>query len=217
MKRLVVLALAAAAVLMLPAAAAAKPRLSSGDSKAIADVLTRYIPAALERKDLRLAYELSGPQIRGGMSLKEWLHGGIPIYPFPARGDRVEGWVLKWANPGDVGLDLLVQPRKNSGTGPIAFNIQMTKKNGRWLVDSFWPQAMFSEAGKAPKVFSERDLLPGGSSASADRGRLSPVWFAVPGGILLSAILLVPLGYLLHVRRRDARHYREYLQLHGER
>ena len=215
MKRLALLA-AAAALLALPPAASAKPHLSSADSQAIAAVLTRYIPAALERKDLRLAYELSGPQVRGGMSLNEWLHGGIPIYPFPARGDKVEGWVLKWANPGDVGLDLLVQPREDAGIGPIAFNIQMTKHNGRWLVDAFWPQAMFSEAGKPPKVFSERDLLPGGSSAAADRGRLSPVWFAVPGGILLAAIVLVPLGYLLYARRRDARHYREYLQLHGE-
>ena len=215
MKRAALLA-AAAAVLALPPAAAAKPHLSSADSKAIAAVLTRYIPAALERKDLRLAYELSGPQIRGGMSLQEWLHGGIPVLPFPARGDEVEGWVLKWASPGDVGLDLLVQPRKSSGIGPIAFNIQMTKSNGRWLVNSFWPQAMFSEAGKEPKVFSERDLLPGGSSAAAVRGRLSPLWFAVPGGILLSAIVLVPLGYFVYVRRRDARHFREYLQLHGE-
>ena len=175
MKRVLPL-VAVAAVLLLPGTAAAKPHLRSADAKAIAAVLTRYVPAALERKDLRLAYELSGPQVRGGMTLKEWLKGDIPVYEFPARAGpvRPSDWVLQWAEPRDVGVDLFLQPRHGvTNVGPIAFGIDMVLRNGRWLVNNFVPQAMFSPAGKAPSVFSQADLGPSGRSADAPSGRLT--------------------------------------------
>src|SRR5512135_1917412 len=77
-------AVVAAALLLSAAPSASAARIATADRAAITAVLNRYVPAALERKDLRLAYELSGPYVRGGMTLKEWLHGGIPVYPFPA-------------------------------------------------------------------------------------------------------------------------------------
>lgn len=210
-------AIAAAALLLSVVPPASAARIATADRAAITAVLNRYVPAALERKDLRLAYELSGPYVRGGMTLKEWLHGGIPVYPFPARGSSFGGWLLSWKAGSDVGLSLLIQPRKGAKTGPIAFDVQMTKQHGRWLVNAFLPRATFAGAGKPAKVFSERDLLPGGGrSSDTGSGRLSPVWFAVPGGVLVGLIVLVPAGYFLYARRRDARAYREYLEARGE-
>ncbi|HSP72597.1 MAG TPA: hypothetical protein VLN26_09530, partial [Gaiellaceae bacterium] len=149
-------------------------------------------------------------------TLKEWLHGGIPVYPFPARGSSFGGWLLSWRAGNDVGLSLLIQPRKGAKTGPIAFDVQMTKQHGRWLVNGFLPRAMFAGAGKPAKVFSEQDLLPGSSRrADASSGQLSPLWFAVPGGLLLGLIVLVPAGYLVYARRRDSRAHREYLDARG--
>ena len=204
---------------LLPAAvpSASAARIAQTDRAAITAVLNRYVPAALERKDLRLAYELSGPYVRGGMTLKQWLRGGIPVYPFPARGSSFGGWLLSWKTGDDVGLSLLIQPRKGAKTGPIAFDVQMTKRHGRWLVNAFLPRAMFAGAGKPAKVFSERDLLPGSTrSPDATSGQLSPLWFAVPGGLLVGLIVLVPAGYFVYARRRDSRAYREYLEARGE-
>ena len=210
-------AVLAAALLLAGVSSASAARIAKADRAAITAVLDRYVPAALERKDLRLAYELSGPYVRGGMTLKEWLHGGIPVYPFPARGSSFGGWLLSWKTGDDVGLSLLIQPRKGAKTGPIAFDVQMTKQDGRWLVNAFLPRATFAGAGKPAKVFSERDLLPsGGRGSDAASGRLSPLWFAVPGALLVGLIVLVPLGYVVHARRRDSRAYREYLEARGE-
>jgi hypothetical protein len=76
---------------------------------------------------------------------------------------------------------------------------------------------MFAGAGKPAKVFSERDLLPGASrSPDAGSGRLSPLWFAVPGALLVGLLVLLPAAYVVHTRRRDARAYREYLAARGE-
>jgi hypothetical protein len=211
--RVLIALLAAAAVLAAPASAA---RVAPAERRQITAVLDRFVPAALERKDLRLAYELSGPYVRGGMTLREWLHGGIPVYPYPAAGSHFGGWLLSWRDGDELGLSLLIQPRKGAKTGPIAFDVQMTKQHGRWLVNAFLPRAMFAGAGKPAKVFSERDLLPNGSSRDAASGRLSPLWFAVPGGLLGGLVIVVPLGYLLYARRRDARAYREYLAARGE-
>lgn len=212
--RAAAVAVAALALVAVPAAAA---RVSPDERAAITAVLDRYVPAALERKDLRLAYALSGPYVRGGMTLREWLHGGIPVYPYPARGSHFGGWRLSWQSADDLGLSLLIHPRPGAKTGPIAFDVQMTKSHGRWLVNAFLPRATFAPAGKPAKVFSERDLLPGSSSGAAATGRLSPAWFAVLGGLALGLIVLLPGGYLLHARRRDARAYREYLALRRER
>ena len=215
MTRLAAILLLVVALALPAGAAAAKPKLSKKERAAITAVLDEYVRAALERKDLKRAYELSGPQVRGGMSLWEWLHGGIPVYPFPARDAHYPGWLLSWKQGDDVGLDLLIQADPKTRLGAIAFNIQMTKVRGRWLVNAFLPQATFSDPREGAKVFSEKDLLPNGGSALGGDARLSPVWFAVPAGVLGLVLVVLPVGYLVYARRRDRRAYQEYLAARG--
>jgi hypothetical protein len=211
--RLAIAVLLASLLLPATAAGAGKPKVTPRERAAITAVIDRYVQAAVERKDLKRAYELSGPQVRGGMSLREWLHGGIPVYPFPARDRHHPGWLVTWRDGNDVGLSLLVQAVPKTRLGAIAFNIQMTKVQGRWLVNAFLPQATFSDPRDGAKVFSEQDLLPGFASAVGTMARLSPVWFAVPGGLAVLVLVVLPLGYLVYARRRDRRAYREYLRL----
>jgi hypothetical protein len=218
-RRLVLTALLVS--LLLPAAqasAAAKPKVTPAERAAITKVIDEYVPAALERKDLRRAYALSGPQVRGGMTLRQWLHGGIPVYPFPAEGAHFPGWLVTWRQGDDVGLSLLVQAEPRTHLGAIAFTIQMTRSHGRWLVNAFLPQATFADPRDGAKVFSEQDLLPSANaSALGGDARLSPVWFAVPGGIAAIVFVLLPVGYFVYARRRDRKAYRDYHQLTGGR
>lgn len=212
--------LAVLAALAVPASAAAeaKPKVTPAERVAITKVIDAYVPAALERRNLELAYDLSGPQVRGGMSLREWLGGGIPIYPFPARDRHFDGWIPTWRDRTNIGLDLLIQADPKTRLGAIAFRIQMTKLAGRgWVVNAFLPQSTFSDPRDDAKVFSERDLLPSGTqSAAGTDSRLSAVWFALPGGLLFAVFVVLPLGYLAYAKRRDRRAYREYLELNGE-
>src|SRR4051812_31144909 len=200
MRRIAVVALASL-LLGAPAASAAAKRLAPADRKAIRAVLTQYIPAVLQRKDVRLGYELSGPQVRGSTTLREWLRGGVPVYPFPARGDRIDGWTLNYAEPGDVGLDLLIQPRKGAAPGPIAFKIQMTKIGGRWKVNAFYPEATFDN--DTGKVFSNQDVGPTGAPARESTPPVDASGLAAPAGLLAAVVVLAPLAWFLINRRRE--------------
>jgi hypothetical protein len=211
LRLVVIAALAALGASAGPAAAA--PKLAPADRAAIRDVLTRYIPAVLERRDPRLGYELSGPQVRGSTTLKEWLRGDLPVYPFPARGDRVEGWQLTYAEPGDVGLDLLIQPRKGAKVPAIAFKIQMTKIRGAWKVNAFYPEATFDTA-KA-KVFSPQDATANGVAAQVPQPKISGDWLALPAVLIAAVLVLGPLTWFVVARRRERSAYRAYLERTG--
>jgi hypothetical protein len=48
------------------------------------DVAGRFILTAVRRQHLDQAWKISGPQIRGGLTYKEWLTGNIPVIPYTA-------------------------------------------------------------------------------------------------------------------------------------
>jgi hypothetical protein len=201
------LAVCLAALAIVPAAAAAPP-IAPPDRAAIRSVLNRYIPAMLQRKDVRLGWELSGPQIRGSSTLREWLKGGVPVYPFPARGDAVKTWTTTYVTPGDVGLDLLIQPRKGAKAMAIAFRIEMTRIRGAWKVNAFYPEATFDL--KSGKVFSPQDATNNGALAMQAQQRVSGRWLLLPAGLGAAVLAAVAVGLLVRRRRAQAP-YREYL------
>jgi hypothetical protein len=162
----------------------------------------------LQRKDVRRGWELSGPQIRGSSTLKEWLHGGVPVYPFPARGDAIDSWTTTYVTPGDIGLDLLIQPRKGAKAMAIAFRIEMTKIRGAWKVNAFYPEATFDL--KSGKVFSPQDATNNGALAMQASQRVSGTWLLVPIGIAVAVLAAVAIGLVVR-RRRSQSPYREYL------
>jgi hypothetical protein len=202
------LVLIAALALVFAAPAAAQPRLAPADRAAIRTLLTRYVPAVLERKDVELGWRLSGPQIRGSTTLKEWRQGGVPVYPFRPRGDPIDGWTTTYALPGDVGLDLLLQPRGGTKQPAIAFRIEVTKIGGRWKVNAFYPEALFGVDNG--RVFSPQDATPNGATPMAAQRRVSGSWLLLPAvaaGVL--AALALPLWLVVARRRRSA--YREHV------
>jgi hypothetical protein len=208
-RALSLLAVCLAAIALAGVAAAARPRLASADRTAIRAVLEQYVPAMLERKDVRLGWRLSGPQVRGSSTLAEWLHGGVPIYPFPARPGPVDGWTLTYVTPGDVGLDLLLQPRKGAKSPAIAFRIEMTRIGGAWKVNAFYPEATFDTGGA--KVFSPQDATGNGATAQVPRPRVSGRWLLLPAAVVGAlAVVGVPAGLLVS-RRRARSASRDYL------
>src|SRR5262249_16018034 len=43
----------------------------------------RFVIDAVQRKNLAEAWKLSSPELRAGMTHKEWMTGDIPVIPFP--------------------------------------------------------------------------------------------------------------------------------------
>ena len=177
--------------------------------------LRRFVPAALSRERLLVAWELAGPGVRDGMTKREWVRGNIPVHPYPWKPQRVDGWRLIYAYRNRVAVDLLLQPPKRARVGPIVFGIDLIRRDGRWLVESMFPAAVFSAPGERAWVTGAADFRAGAATAKSfyerkpDRARLSAAWIAVPGAIF-AAVLLFPIAFILVNVVSDRRAWRSY-------
>jgi hypothetical protein len=181
-------------------------RLTAADRRAINQTIVAFVRTGVTRDDAAAAWDLATPAMRSGVSRTRWNGGELPVQPFPARIPDNPSWNLLSAYPGDVTVDLVLQPRPASKLGPIAFAVELKRqaRTGRWLMDSMIPEQAFSpvESGKQPKAVN----VPNGKPP---KGALSTMWFVVPGA-LLGLIALVPIFFLLNTWRRNRAIERRY-------
>jgi hypothetical protein len=194
MRPLLVVTLAAL-VLAAPAGAKLKP----ADRAAINRTIDAFVKTAVRHEHVAASYDLVTPGFRSGMSRSEWAKGGIPVYPYPARGSSWHGWTLDSALRNDVAFELVLQPRRGANNDPISFSGELKKRHGRWLVDSSYPAAIY--VTKESRVIGPRDFGPAAVQNGAGDSRLGAVWVAVPAGVAV-LIVLVPLGFLAASARR---------------
>jgi hypothetical protein len=143
--------------------------------------------------------------MRAGISRTDWNKGDLPVLPFPAKLSTVDDWTVITSYPRDLTVDLLLQPRPGAKQGAIAFAIELKQRKGQWLVDSIVPEQSFGASGPsaAPKP------LPKNFKGTGPKGRLSPLYFIIPG-TLLGLIVLVPLSIALLALLRNRRIERQY-------
>jgi hypothetical protein len=202
-----VLVAAVALALALAAPAAASPRLSPADRAAITRSIDVFVNHAVKRTDTGAAFDVVAPEMRPGINRKQWAHGDIPVYPFPARG-TTHPWNILYVTRDEVGLELQLIPRERvTKQGPIIFHIYLRPvRGGRWLVDSFMPVATLAPLGaKKSKVLSVRDFSPGasGDGKSASPGQISRVWLLVPFGVFgLVLVVLAAWAVVRGIRNR---------------
>jgi hypothetical protein len=177
---------------------------------AVNRTLVAFIRTAVTRADPAAAWELTTRQMRSGVTRAEWNSGVLPVVPYPAQVPERPEWNVITSYPGDVVIDLLLQPRRGSTRGPIAFAVElMRSRDGRWLVDSMVPEHVFSPVGQGKPPKASPNAKP-----EYPKGRLSPLWFVIPG-VLLALAILTPLSFALASWRRNraiARRYRESLK-----
>ena len=108
-------------------------------------VAREFILTAVARKNLSRAYALSGPEIRQGMTLKEWNRGAIPVVPYP--GDAIDYAPMKvdFSYPKEVQLEIALLPTdkaQKQGVRSQLFILDMIKdKRGNWLVNAWVPRS----------------------------------------------------------------------------
>jgi hypothetical protein len=183
--------------------------------RAVNETLLAFIRSGVTRDDPAAAWPLVTPAMRAGISRADWNAGQLPVTPYPARIPKRPDWTVLTSFKGDLTVDLLLQPKHGAKQGPIAFAVELKRtRDGRWLIDSMAPEHVFapaeppSAAQKAPKP------LPKNFKPQYARGRLSPLWFVIPGA-LLGLIVLVPLLIVLLTWRRNRAIERRYRQERG--
>jgi hypothetical protein len=180
-------------------------RVTKSDRRAVNRTLVAFVRTGVTRADPAAAWELVTPAMRSGVTRKEWNKGQLPVFPFPAQIPDEPFWNVLTAYPGDLTIDLLLQPRANRKTGAIAFSVELKKtRRGPWLVDSMVPEQAFAAppSGKTPRQAN----APNGAVL---KGKLSPLWLIVPA-VLLAPIALVPVLLLLNTWRRNRAFERRY-------
>ena len=187
-----------------PAALAA--RLTHADRVAINASIDTFVNHAVKRQDPGAAYFVVTPDLRDGMSLKAWSRGSIPAYPYPARGTKFHHWTFSYRDGNELGIGLLLLPRRGSKLGPYQFNMTLIRHGSHWLVDQFQPVATFTPTNaKRAKVTAVTDFSPAGTPAEGDIGptHVSQNWAFVPFAALgLFVVALAAFGVFAAVRSR---------------
>jgi len=178
--------------------------LTAADRRAVNRTLVAFVRSGVTRDDPAAAWHLVTAAMRSSGTRKEWNAGELPVLPYPAQISDHPTWNVLTAFPGDVTIDLLLQPRRTSKRGPIAFAVELKRKSGRWLIDSMVPEQGFEPS--EPEKVQQPGKVPNGVPP---KGKLSPLWFIVPG-MLLALIALVPIFVLLNSWRRSRAIERRY-------
>ncbi|HYZ79327.1 MAG TPA: hypothetical protein VE596_18340 [Gaiellaceae bacterium] len=117
--------------------------LSGRDRRAINAVLDRFVGGVVTRRDPLAGWAVATPRLRDDSTRAEWARGDVPVYAYPARGTQFHAWVLEYSFRNSVGLELGVQPRSGAKIGNAAFEVDLKRIDGRWLVDSIYVRTIY--------------------------------------------------------------------------
>jgi hypothetical protein len=119
---------------------------------AISHVVLRFVKTAVMRSHASKAtllegWQLTGPKLKQGTTLREWLAGTSSVVPFP---DGAVAPHLQVDSSGakDALLELALYPKRSTGVRAGVFLIGLHRygagSNARWLVDYWAPHGSSS-------------------------------------------------------------------------
>ena len=102
-----------------------------------------FIRTALAREDLAKAWNLATPDLRGGLTKKQWVQGNLPFPPFPVDNLETTGFNVAGVSPKEILLEVLLVPEPNSGYVPTRYEITLERTSAKhpWRVSYFLPYA----------------------------------------------------------------------------
>jgi hypothetical protein len=174
-------------------------------AKALATA-ANFVTYAVARRKVERAYDLTGPELKGGLSRAEWKSQDIPVVPFPVEEAR---WKIEYSYSDALGLQVMLFPTAASKLRPSMFAMELTppgQGENRWLVSSWAPVGMTGAGagGAAPAAQpSGAGGVPnlGDSSLQQGDARLDAKWLLAPLGLLLLVPLIVSAYYVRGWRR----------------
>jgi hypothetical protein len=168
-----------------------------------------FVTHAVARRNVELAYDLTAPSLRGGLTRAQWRSGVIPVVPFPVQEAR---WKLEFSDEDAIGLQVLLYPRARSGLKPELFNMELAARGKgemqRFLVTSWSPSGVAS--GPAP---AQASVGVGGVPNLGDsydgQARLGSHWLLAPL-VLFALVPLIVIGFFARGWLRGRRAAAEY-------
>jgi hypothetical protein len=161
----VLCALVAVLALGSSVAAAGEGGLSAAERHQIDATINSFVNHAVKRKNVGASYDDVTPRYRLGLTRAEWAKGSLPVFPYPARGTKF-GWTVQYRTGNELGIQLILMPRKGATVGAVALPTTLKLIHGRWLIDSMVPGAFFAPEGKPARVVGTNDFMPGPGNTS---------------------------------------------------
>jgi hypothetical protein len=201
---------------------------TADERRAVHPVLARFIRYAVAREDPAKAWDVTGPDLRQGMTREEWDTGAIPVVNYPAAHRGLGSWsYVKYSYTDTVGLEVFVFPKPGSGYSAMTADAEVVKKpDGRWAVNYWMPERFhgppalsakqLKAARKTARAFKKSSAKKSTTKRAAPEPaagqptRTRGVWLVLPFAIL-SLIVLAPLALLLIAIVRNRRAARESL------
>lgn len=107
-------------------------------------VAIRFIQTAVARSNLEEAWELVGPNLRGGMTRTEWITGNNPVVPYPINKLDVAPYKIDESFAKSALLEVALLPTENAGVRSQVFFLGLAKvgtgENAHWVVDNWVPR-----------------------------------------------------------------------------
>ena len=173
-------------------------------AKALATA-ANFVTHAVARRKVELAYDLTAPSLRAGISRAEWKTQDIPVVPFPVEEAR---WKIEYSYSDALGLQVMLFPTAKSKLRPSMFAMELTPsgrgKDHRWLVSSWAPVGMTASGGAAPAAqTSGAGGVPnlGDNAVPSGEARLDAKWLLAPMALLALVPLIVVTFYVRSWRR----------------
>jgi hypothetical protein len=100
----------------------------------------KFILTAVARKNLDQAWKLATPNIKGGLSHKEWMTGNIPVPTLGVPLDKAAITKIIYSHKNEAELNVVLLPKPNNQRVKSTLVVMDLKKVGtgakaRWLVD----------------------------------------------------------------------------------
>ena len=108
-------------------------------------VAMRFIQTAVARENLDEAWNLVGPNLRGGLTKARWTTGANPVVPYPIDKLEVAPYKVDQSYATSALLEIALLPREGSGVRAQIFFLELRKlgtgAQSRWVVDNWVPRA----------------------------------------------------------------------------
>lgn len=175
---------------------AAPARLTAADRRKIDRVLDTFLPAAIERKDMALAWTLAGPELRAAQTKAEWLAGSTPVPDYRARETSFHTWQVVDLEPNSLIFNIVLHPAKGEKQPSTEFSGMMLRRGSSWVVNRLYTIATFGFTKTTSEVGPADFGAPTGRTAvqsTHNTGAIGKVGLVPVVGIV-GLVLLLPAG-----------------------
>jgi hypothetical protein len=112
--------------------------------RAAREVAGKFILTAVARENLDQAWPLVTANVKGGLTLKEWMTGNIPVVPMGVPIDKVAITKIIYSHRKNAEINMVILPKPNKeGVKAQLYVMDLVKvgkgANARWLIDYFQP------------------------------------------------------------------------------